>query len=57
MELMPWVWVLNMCVSTGNGFGFQSLGLGSHGGLCFGGHGGLILDLWFWYGIELGFCE
>ena len=53
MELMSWVWVLKMWVSKGSGFGFQSLGLSSHGGLCFGGHGGLSLDLWFWYGIEV----
>ena len=36
-----------MWVSTGSGFGFRSLGFGSHGCLCFGGLGELILDLWF----------
>jgi hypothetical protein len=52
LNLKIWVWVLKMWVSTGSGFGFRSLGFGSHGCLCFGGLGGLILDLWFWSGIE-----
>ncbi len=52
LNLKIWVWVWKMWVSMGSGFGFRSLGFGSHGCLCFGGLGGLILDLWFWSGIE-----
>ncbi|GMY20421.1 ABC-type sugar transport system, ATPase component [Fagus crenata] len=30
LNLKIWVWVLKMWVSTGSGFGFRSLGFGSH---------------------------
>jgi hypothetical protein len=56
LNLKIWVWVWKMWVSTGSGFGFRSLGFGSHSCLCFGGLGGLILDLWFWSGIESACC-